>query len=109
MLLRFIGTSHGRPEPDRRTSCTMVEINGSLYFIDMGTEVIGDIRKYGFEPPDVRMVACTHPHGDHTDGIVQFVETCGYFYKDAAAKVILPNPQMPGLLRAWIDACCEND
>lgn len=42
MKLMFIGTSHGVPEADRRCSSCILEVSGSYYLIDMGTQVIAE-------------------------------------------------------------------
>ena len=40
MRITFIGASHGVPEPNRKCSCTLIEISGRYYFVDMGTPAI---------------------------------------------------------------------
>ncbi len=35
------------PEPHRRCSAYILEVNGSYYLIDMGTQVIEDLRRRG--------------------------------------------------------------
>ena len=67
MRLIMIGTSHGVPEAHRRCSSYLLEVNGSYYVVDMGTQTVEDLRRRGIAIPDVKLVICTHPHGDHTD------------------------------------------
>ena len=43
MNVTLLGTSHGVPEPNRRCSCSMVEVSGRYYFIDMGMNAIDEI------------------------------------------------------------------
>ena len=45
MKLIFVGTSHGVPEKDRRCSSYLLEVDGSYYIIDMGTQTIEDLRR----------------------------------------------------------------
>ena len=107
MKLHFIGTSHGVPEADRRLSCTLLEVNGALYFFDMGTDVVSDIRRLGYRVEDVRAVFVTHPHNDHMDGLVGFAAICNWYYKSAHPKVYLPREGFPDLINGWIHLTCS--
>ena len=74
MKLIFIGTSHGVPETNRRCASCILEVCGNHYLIDMGTQVVEDLRKRGIAVEDVRLAICSHPHGHHTDGLISFVD-----------------------------------
>ena len=78
MKITFIGSSHGVPEANRRCACTMLEIAGRYYFVDMGTMAMDVLRTKGISPDDVNGVFITHKHGDHTDGLPQFVDLCSW-------------------------------
>ena len=104
MRLTMIGTSHGVPEPHRRCSSAMLEVNGSYYIVDMGTQTIEDLLRRGIAVPDVRMVVCTHPHGDHTDGLISFVDLVNWYFKSASPTVILPNRTLIDALENWLIA-----
>ncbi|MBR5679652.1 MAG: MBL fold metallo-hydrolase, partial [Clostridia bacterium] len=80
MRLTFIGTSHGVPEPHRRCSSYLLEVNGAYYIIDMGTQTVEDLRRLGISIDDVRLVICTHPHGDHTNGLISFVDLVNWYF-----------------------------
>ncbi len=101
MKLHFIGTSHGVPEPDRRCSSCLAEIGGSFYIIDMGTQTIEDLRRRGIAPEAVRLVICTHPHGDHTDGLFSFLDLINWYYKQADPLILLPQERMIAPLLEW--------
>ena len=98
MKLIFIGTSHGVPESDRRCSSVMLEVNGFYYLVDMGTQVVEDLRKRGIALENVRLAICTHPHGDHTDGLLSFVDLVNWYFKAADPLILLPDsrPCAPG-------------
>lgn len=104
MKLTFIGTSHGVPEPTRRCSCTMLEIAGKYYFIDMGTQAMEDIHRRGIDIHDVKGVFLTHAHGDHTDGIISFVDLINWYYKNANPTIFFPRESMIEALKSWISA-----
>ena len=104
MKLIFIGTSHGVPEPHRRCSAYILEVGGSYYLIDMGTQVIEDLRRRGIGIDRVRLVICTHPHGDHTDGIVSFVDLVNWYFQSADPLILLPDERMIPPLIGWLTA-----
>lgn len=109
MKLTFIGTSHGVPEHDRKLSCSMLEIGGKYYFIDMGTPVTQYLRRRNIDINDVKLVVCTHPHGDHTDGLIDFVDLSSWYFHDVSATVLLPEPKLIKAMEMWFDAIQTND
>ena len=90
MRIVFLGASHGLPEPGRRCSSAMIEIGENRYFIDMGCQVIEDLATRGISIETVRAVFVTHMHGDHTDGLLSFVDLCNWYYKAAKPVFCLP-------------------
>ena len=104
MKLYFIGTSHGVPEKDRRCSSYIIEIDGSFYLIDMGTQVIEELRRREIPVGSVRAVACTHPHGDHTDGLISFVDLLNWYFKEADPLILLPDERLITPIKMWISA-----
>ena len=107
MKLIFIGTSHGVPEADRRCSSCILEVRGSYYLLDMGTQVAEDLRKRGIAVEDVRLAICSHPHGDPTDGLLSFAELVNWYFKSADPLILLPDSRMIAPLRMWISATLE--
>ena len=103
MKLIFIGTSHGVPEQNRRCSSCILEVNGSFYLLDMGTQVVEDLRKRGIDIDRVRLAICSHPHGDHTDGLISFVDLVNWYFKTADPLILLPDKRLIPPLRAWIE------
>lgn len=104
MKLIFIGTSHGVPEANRRCSSCILEANGSYYLVDMGTQVVEDLRKRGIDVDRVRLAICSHPHGDHTDGLISFVDLVNWYFKAADPLILLPDSRLIPPLRAWLTA-----
>lgn len=102
MKLTFIGTSHGVPEPERRCSCAMLEVSGRYYFVDMGTQAIEDLLHRGIAIDAVRGIFITHPHGDHVDGLVSFVDLANWYFKTATPEIFLPDAAIVTGMKAWI-------
>ena len=105
MRISFIGTSHGVPEAVRRCSCTMIEVSGRYYFIDMGTPAIEDITRKGISVNDVKAMFITHPHGDHTNGLIPFIDIISWYYKEASPTVYFPDMNQAQALKNWIESC----
>lgn len=104
MKIVFLGTSHGVPEADRRCSCAMIEIGDSRYFVDMGTDPMPDLIKRHIDPNSVKGIFITHMHGDHTNGMLGFLELCSWYFKSAMPTVCLPAPMKPTVeaMTAWM-------
>lgn len=86
MQITFLGASHGVPEANRRCSCTLIETNGRYYFIDMGVNAIDALRTRGIEVEDVKGIFITHMHGDHTNGLISFVDLISWILKPPIPK-----------------------
>lgn len=104
MKLTFIGTSHGVPEPDRRCTCMMLETAGRYYFIDMGTQAIEDLRHRGIAIEDVKGIFITHCHGDHTNGLISFVDLVNWYFKEADPTILIPERESIDALTAWVES-----
>ena len=92
MRVTFIGTSHGIPEPHRKCSCIMLEVGDKLYFIDAGTSPINALIDRGISYDRVNAIFITHLHGDHVDGLINFVDLCTWskIGKQAKTRIFLP-------------------
>ena len=95
------------PEAERRCSSCVLEVNGSYYLIDMGTQVVEDLRKRGIAMERIRLAICTHPHGDHTDGLISFVDLINWYFKTADPLILLPDGRLIPPLRAWLTAATD--
>lgn len=102
MKLTFIGTSHGYPEPNRKCSCLMLEIGERVYFVDMGSSAVDALHNRGRSMAAVKSVFITHPHGDHMDGLFQFVRLLMSPFKEADPEIWLPLPEVSQVITAWM-------
>ena len=103
MKITIIGSSHGGPEPNRRCSSIMVEVGKNIYFVDMGTPVNDDLRRRGRPLEDVQGVLVTHMHGDHTNGLFQFVYHLNNRYIAADPVICLPDLAAEEIFDRWFD------
>ena len=103
MKITFLGSSHGVPEANRKCSCLMVEVGENIYFVDMGTPVVDEMRRLGKSMDAVKGVFITHVHGDHTDGLVQFVDLITWYFKTPNPVIVTPDLRMEQAINNWLD------
>lgn len=87
MKITFLGSSHGVPAADRYCSCAMLDVGGSLYFIDAGCPLIDILIRRGEDLNRIRGIFTTHLHGDHTNGILAFADLCSWYFKTVRAGI----------------------
>ena len=106
MRIVFLGTSHGYPEPGKRCSSTLIEVGESRYIIDMGTQAVEDLIARNIPLASVKAVFVTHLHGDHTNGLLSFVDVCSWKFKNSDPIIYLPGDTENAreCIRAWL-AC----
>ena len=90
MKITFFGSSHGVPEPNRKCSCAFIEAGKGKYFIDMGCDAENELRNRGIPMESINCVYITHMHGDHTNGLIPFLDACNWKFKTAQPKIFLP-------------------
>ena len=104
MRIIFFGSSHGVPEPNRKTSSILVEVGENRYFIDMGAQSIEQLITRRMSVDSVKAIFLTHMHGDHSDGLISYLDLCSWYYKSADPAVFIPEPfeDTIAALAAWI-------
>jgi ribonuclease BN (tRNA processing enzyme) len=104
MRIVFFGSSHGVPEPNRRCSSTMIECGESRYFIDMGTQSMEQLITRRIPIETVKSVFITHMHGDHTDGLISFIDLCNWKFKNVHPKFYLPTDteKAKAAINSWL-------
>ena len=102
MRIVFLGTSHGYPEANRKCSSAMIVVGEKYYFIDMGCDAINELINRGIKPESVNGIFITHMHGDHTNGLVPYLELASWMYKTADPEIFIPGSC------ADVSACLKN-
>lgn len=102
MKITFLGTSHGVPAADRCCACTMLEVNGALYFIDAGAPLIDLLIRRGADLNAIRALFTTHMHGDHVNGVLAFADLLNWYFTTARAKIYLTEEEGGRLFRQLI-------
>jgi len=88
--LCFLGTGHGVPEPHKKCSSTLFEVNGAYYLIDAGCDIAYELAEKGIPFDKVRAVFITHPHSDHINGLIPFLTITNWYHKTADFTVFVP-------------------
>ena len=102
MKITFLGASHGVPEANRRCSCTMVEVSGRYYFVDMGIMAIDELVTRGIPVDAVKGIFITHMHGDHTNGLFSFVDLITWYFKNGDPEIFLPRIEGAKIIQDWL-------
>lgn len=102
MKITFIGSSHGVPEPNRKCSSILIEIGENAYFIDMGTPAIDALRTRGISIDAVKGIFITHMHGDHTNGLIQFIDLVTWYFKTPDPVICLPDLKAADVIESWL-------
>lgn len=102
MKITFLGTSHGVPEANRKCSCTLIDVNGRYYFIDMGVMAINDLVTKGISVDAVKGIFITHMHGDHINGLIGFADLISWYYRTADPVIYLPDIAGEKIISDWI-------
>lgn len=95
MRITFIGSSHGYPEPNRKTSCTLIEACGKKYLIDIGCDSAHWLVTHGMDPDQLRAVFITHMHSDHISGLFPLI---GMYAQKIHMDFYVPDPGIKDIL-----------
>ena len=98
MKITFVGTSHGYPEFGRKLSCTMLEIDGYIYFIDAGAPVAQFAADRIQDKEQIRALFVTHRHSDHLGGSFEFLITVNEYWQQVSLDVVLPEQRAIALV-----------
>ena len=102
MKITFVGSSHGVPEPDRKCQSIMLSAGGNTYFVDMGTSAIQALKKRGISVDSVKGIFISHMHGDHTNGLIQFIDLITWYFKTPDPVVCLPDLDAARVIDDWL-------
>jgi ribonuclease Z len=99
MRLTVLGTSSARPTLRRNVSATVVEMGGESVLFDCGEGTQRQALLAGLRFSRLRMVAITHLHGDHVNGLFGLLGTLVLDGRTQPIRIVGPRG-----LRRLIDA-----
>ena len=70
----------------------------------MGTQSIEQLITRNIPIESVKAVFVTHMHGDHSNGLISFIDLCNWYFKKAAPTVCLPGDmeRAKNAIAAWL-------
>ena len=107
--ITFLGTSHGVPEKDRFCSSTLIEIGDDRYLVDMGGPVTETLIRRDIPLETIKAVFITHPHGDHTNGLIGFADLLSWYFLKPDPLLLLPEQALADALSGWVKLVSGND
>ena len=105
MELCFLGTGHGVPEANKKCTSTLFRVGDNYYLIDAGCDIAYELAKKRVPFENVKAIFVTHPHTDHTNGLIPFLTVTNWYYTNASFTIYFPsddlvtafrNPLLPG-------------
>lgn len=105
MKIYTLGTSHGRAEPTRSCSGTLLETNGSYYLLDCGCDVSYKAASLNLPIEHLKAVFISHMHADHVVSLPSILKLFTvYIKKDETVKLFLPEQYGINTLLEWFGA-----
>ncbi len=77
--LILLGTGYPRPDPETAGPATAVVVNGKVFVVDTGRNVINRLWATGYPLNDIQAVLLTHLHSDHISGLPDLFNTSWIF------------------------------
>ena len=109
MKLTFLGTSHGVPEANRKCTSVMLTVDGRHYIIDAGVPLATTLNSMQVDLHDLKLILLTHMHGDHANGLIEFVDLRIWYYKDLDTKIYVPEIKTRDAMLGWLNVTHGRD
>ena len=90
MKIKFIGTSHGVPLPDRHYQGVLIETEKGDYLFDAGAPVMESWINAGYDMTRLKTVFVTHVHHDHMYGLLDMVILGTWSYREMNFDIYMP-------------------
>ena len=104
MKLYCIGTSHGKPEKNRKYTGMLLEVNGSYYVVDAGTSIEEFMINQELPVEKIKGIFITHAHADHIGAIPSLLCHIVFYRGAIGAKLYLPEKRVASVLEEWLEA-----
>ena len=103
MKITFLGTSHGVPEANRRCACMLLTVGKRNYIVDAGIPLITALRPLQIDLHTIGGVFLTHMHGDHANGLIEFVDLLTWQFRDVRPAIYVPEIAARDAIRGWLN------
>ncbi len=99
MEICFIGTGHGVPEAGKKCTSTLFRVDDNYYLIDAGCDIAYELANKRIPFEKVKAIFVTHPHTDHTNGLIPFLTVTNWYYTSSDFTIYLPSDQLVTMFR----------
>ena len=99
----ILGSSSGKPQPQRACSGYLLEVGESLSLIDCGAGVTASFLRLGFDTLAVDRIFITHAHSDHVGELTLFIQMVYLAGREEPLDLYLPD-ELVEPFRAWLRA-----
>ena len=103
MKITFLGTGHGRVEPERFYSSAIVSVGDKNYMIDGGAPVTTLCLRYGFPYDTIAGIFVTHSHFDHCIGLADLMNQIAK-YPDVTLNAYFPDKAFYEPMQDFVNA-----
>lgn len=93
MKITFLGTSHGYAEKNQFCQSILISERNNHYIVDAGAPISTLLKNNDVDYKDVKGIFITHPHGDHTYGLVEFTAMINCFRRYAGVCISVYVPE----------------
>lgn len=94
MKLCFFGTGHGVPEAHKKCASTLLQVGDNYYLVDAGCDIAYELAQKRIPFEKVKAIFITHPHSDHTNGLIPFLTLTLWYYTASNPAIYLPSQKM---------------
>lgn len=101
MKIKFIGTSHGVPLPNRHYQSVLIETEKGDYLFDAGAPVMESFIQEGYDLTRLKKVFVTHVHHDHMYGILDMVILATWYYTNMNFDIYMPEQRGVDAVREY--------
>lgn len=102
MKVTFLGTSHGVPERNRKCTSILLTVNGKRYILDAGVPLYAAMMARGIALDELRAIFLTHMHGDHANGLIEFVDLLTWHDPQIRPDIFVPEAGAWDAMRTWL-------
>lgn len=104
MKVRFLGTSHGVPMPQRHCQSIMIETPQGDYLFDAGAPVMDILIDEGYDLTRLKAIFITHCHADHYYGLLNIADLASWYFTKMEFSVYIPEKKCIDSLTSFLFA-----
>jgi ribonuclease BN (tRNA processing enzyme) len=81
----------------------LLTVGENRYIVDAGYPLVTALKPLHIHPREIKGVFLTHMHGDHANGLIEFVDLLTWQFKDARPPIFVPEIDARDAIRGWLN------